>query len=173
MLVTGAGPIGLLAAMMGRQRGLDVHVLDRATDGPKPELVAALGATYHTGPVKKLAQAADVVIECTGAARWSSRSCRPRRRGAITCLTGISSGGRPVTVDVAAINKTMVLENDVIVGSVNANRRHYESAAAALAQADPAWLARLVNRRVPLADWNDALVRRADDVKPVIELAGA
>src|SRR4051812_26149582 len=49
VLVTGAGPIGLLAAMIGVQKGLDVHVLDRVTDGPKPKLVADLGATYHAG----------------------------------------------------------------------------------------------------------------------------
>ena len=49
VLVTGAGPIGLLAALVGTQRGLDVHVLDRIESGPKPELVRALGATYHTG----------------------------------------------------------------------------------------------------------------------------
>jgi NADPH-dependent 2,4-dienoyl-CoA reductase/sulfur reductase-like enzyme len=28
--MAGAGPIGLLAAMVGKQRGLDIHVLDRA-----------------------------------------------------------------------------------------------------------------------------------------------
>ena len=44
VLVTGAGPIGLLAALMGAQRGLEVHVLDRASEGPKPEAVRALGA---------------------------------------------------------------------------------------------------------------------------------
>ncbi len=49
MLVTGAGPIGLLAALIGKQRGLDVHVLDRVDSGAKPDLVRALGATYHSG----------------------------------------------------------------------------------------------------------------------------
>ena len=49
VLVTGAGPIGLLAALLGVQRGLDVHVLDRVTEGAKPQLVADLGATYHSG----------------------------------------------------------------------------------------------------------------------------
>jgi threonine dehydrogenase-like Zn-dependent dehydrogenase len=49
VLVTGAGPIGLMAALMGAQRELDVHVLDRATEGVKPEAVRALGAEYHTG----------------------------------------------------------------------------------------------------------------------------
>src|ERR1700722_10034704 len=48
-LVVGAGPIGLLAALLGVQRGFEVHVLDRVTGGPKPGLVAALGATYHSG----------------------------------------------------------------------------------------------------------------------------
>jgi hypothetical protein len=32
---------------MGRQRGLEVHVLDPAEEGPKPQLMRDLGATYH------------------------------------------------------------------------------------------------------------------------------
>jgi threonine dehydrogenase-like Zn-dependent dehydrogenase len=173
VLVTGAGPIGLLAALMGRQRGLEVHVLDRVAEGPKPQLVKDLGAHYHTGDVKPLAEQADVVIECTGVGALLFDVLQHNRPGCVVCLTGISSGGRSVPVDLAALNKTMVLENDVVFGSVNANRRHYELAAEALAKADPNWLARVVNRRVPLADWKDALKRRPDDVKPVIELAGA
>ena len=50
-LITGAGPIGLLAALLARQRGLETHVVDLVTDGPKPPLVADLGAHYHSGPV--------------------------------------------------------------------------------------------------------------------------
>ncbi len=172
-LVTGAGPIGLLAALMGRQRGLEVDVLDRVTEGPKPQLARDLGARYHTGPVKDLAAEADVVIECTGVGELVFDVIEHTPPGSITCLTGISSGGRPIPVDAAALNKSMVLENDVVFGSVNANRRHYEKAADALAKADPKWLARVVNRRVPLADWKDALTRRKDDVKPVIELASS
>ncbi len=68
VLVTGAGPIGLLAALLGTQKGYDVHVADRVTDGPKPGLVTGLGARYHTDPVASLAASADIVIECTGAA---------------------------------------------------------------------------------------------------------
>ena len=49
VLVTGAGPIGLLAALLAAQRGYEVHVLDRVTEGPKPELVRRLGGTYHGG----------------------------------------------------------------------------------------------------------------------------
>lgn len=78
VLVTGAGPIGLLAALLGTQRNLDVHVLDQVTRGPKPALVAALGATYHHGPANEVAARLqpDVVIEATGWARWCSTCWR-------------------------------------------------------------------------------------------------
>jgi len=173
VLVTGAGPIGLLAALMGRQRGLEVDVLDRLTEGPKPQLVKDLGAHYHTGDVRPLAAEADVVVECTGVGQLVFDIVSKTPPGCVTCLTGISSGGRPIPADFGTLNKTMVLENDVVFGSVNANRRHYEQAADALAKADPGWLGRVVNRGVPLSDWKDALVRRKDDVKPVIQLADA
>ena len=54
VLVTGGGPIGLLAALIGMQYGLDVHVLDHATSGPKPDAVKALGATYHSTSVSDI-----------------------------------------------------------------------------------------------------------------------
>ncbi len=90
--------------------------------------------------------------------------------GGVVCLTGVSSGGHTIVVDEGALNRSMVLENVAVVGSVNANRRHYEAAAVALARADPAWLARLVNRRVPLERWQEALQRDPDDVKVIIEV---
>jgi threonine dehydrogenase-like Zn-dependent dehydrogenase len=170
-LITGAGPIGLLAALMGRQRGLEVHVLDKHIDGPKPQLVKDLGADYHTSHAAKLAADADVIIECTGVGSLLFDVLQHNRPDFVVCLTGISSGGRTVAIDLATINKTMVLQNNVVFGSVNANRRHYVQAADALAKADPKWLARVANRSVPLADWKDALIRRPDDVKPIIKLA--
>ncbi len=83
-LVTGAGPIGLLAAMIGVQYGLDVHVLDRVTEGVKPQLVADLGATYHSGSVAEVGFEPDVIIECTGVGAGDRRLGAPgrlRRRG--------------------------------------------------------------------------------------------
>jgi threonine dehydrogenase-like Zn-dependent dehydrogenase len=73
-------------------------------------------------------------------------------------------------MDAAALNRDMVLENDVVFGAVNANRRHYEAAVAALVRADLGWLERLVTRRVPLDQWASAVERTAADVKTVIEL---
>ncbi len=170
VLVAGAGPIGLLAALLGVQRGLDVHVLDRVTDGPKPDLVADLGATYHSAPDTAPTDA-DVVVECTGVAQVVFDMLGRTASNGIVCLTGVSSGGRSLSVDAGAINRDLVLENDVVFGSVNANRRHYEAAGTALAAADPAWLARLITRRVPLPEFAGALERRPDDVKVVLELA--
>ncbi len=66
VLVTGAGPIGLLAALVGFQHGLEVHVLDRTVSGPKPDPVRALGATYHVGTVSGVGFEPDVIVECTG-----------------------------------------------------------------------------------------------------------
>ena len=170
-LVTGAGPIGLLAALIGVQKGLDVHVLDQVTSGPKPQLVAALGATYHTGAVKDIGDAPDVVIECTGVGALVFDAMEHVGPGGVVCLTGVSSGGRSLDVDAGMLNRSMVLENESVVGSVNANRRHYEAGAQALAAADRNWLERVVSRRVPIDDWAAALERQPDDVKVVIELA--
>ncbi|NKZ00049.1 glucose 1-dehydrogenase [Nocardiopsis alborubida] len=172
LLVTGAGPIGLLAAMIGVQRGLDVHVLDRVEHGVKPELVAALGATYHTGGVAEVAAAGepDVVIEATGASGVILDAMTHNAAYGIVCLTGISSGGRTIDVDAGAINRRLVLENDVLLGSVNANLRHYETAAKALARADRSWLERVITRRLPLERAHEAFEPGGDHVKTVIEL---
>ena len=171
-LVTGAGPIGMLAALLGRQRGLDVHVFDRETEGPKPGLVADLGATYHHGDIDSVTARLlpDVVIEATGVAELVVAAMAGTAAYGIVCLTGVSSGGRTLGVDAGLINREIVLENDAVVGSVNANRRHYEQAAAALAAADRDWLGRLVTRRVPLGDFAEAFQPRPDDVKVVLTL---
>lgn len=171
VLVTGAGPVGLLAALLGMQRGLEVHVLDRVSSGPKPDLVRALGATFHrTETAAELLKnvTPDVVLECTGAAEVVIDVMSANAHGAIVCLLGVSGAGRSLRLDVGALNRSIVLENDVIFGSVNANRRHYELAVKALCAAEPSWLSALITRRVPLARWQEALTKKPDDVKVVI-----
>jgi threonine dehydrogenase-like Zn-dependent dehydrogenase len=169
-VITGAGPIGLLAAMIGAQRGLDVHVFDQVTSGTKPDLVHALGATYHTGRIEHSCPHPDIVIECTGVASVVFDAMEHLGPGGVACLTGVSGGKHALRVDGSMLNRGMVLENQAVVGSVNANRRHYEAAAAALAKADPQWLGGLITRRVPLDHWQEALSRGPDDVKVVIEV---
>jgi threonine dehydrogenase-like Zn-dependent dehydrogenase len=171
VLVTGAGPIGLLAALLGKQRGLEVHVLDRVESGPKPELVRALGATYHAGAVTGIGFQPDIIVECTGVGQVIADSLRAIGSGGILCLTGVGSGGRTTGFSTADVAAEMVLGNNVIVGSVNANKRHWYKAGEALARADRSWLARLITRRERPEDFERALQRQADDIKVVVQFS--
>ena len=171
-LVTGAGPIGLLAAMLGMQLGLDVHVLDRATAGNKPRLVRDLGATYHSGSVTDVGFEPDVIIECTGVGQVVVDSIRQVGAGGVVCLTGVGTGGRTTGLPAADVATEMVLQNNVIVGSVNANRRHFYRAAQALSVANREWLGQLISRRVPPENITDALRRGPDDIKVIVEFGG-
>jgi len=110
------------------------------------------------------------VVEATDAGPVVAQALRGTTRNGIVCLTGVSSGGRPLDFDVGGFNRDLVLENDVVFGTVNANRRHYEAAAEALEAADREWLRGLITRRVPLDRWQEALERRPGDVKVVVEL---
>jgi threonine dehydrogenase-like Zn-dependent dehydrogenase len=111
-----------------------------------------------------------VVIEATGAGPVVLDVLTATGPYGIVCLTGVSSGGHTLHVDAGKVNREVVLENDAVVGSVNANRRHYRQAADALAAADADWLHRLITREVPLADVAGALDRRVGDVKTVVRL---
>jgi threonine dehydrogenase-like Zn-dependent dehydrogenase len=130
-----------------------------------------LGAQYHTGNITSLGLSPDIVLECTGVPQLVFDVMELATANGIVCLTGVSSGGREIKVDLGSLNRGMVLENNVVFGSVNANRRHYESAATALARADREWLSRLINRRVPLHQWQSAYVRQPHDVKVVLDFA--
>jgi threonine dehydrogenase-like Zn-dependent dehydrogenase len=170
-LVTGAGPIGLLAALVARQHGLEVHVLDRVESGLKPTLVRALGATYHTGSVAGLGFQPDVIVECTGVGQVISDSIQAIAPGGVVCLTGVGSGGRTVGLPTADVASNVVLRNNVVVGSVNANKRHWYKAAQVLSRADRSWLSRLITRSVPPQEFMHALHRQPDDIKVVIQFA--
>ena len=173
VLVTGAGPIGLLAALLGRQQGLEVHVLDRAQSGPKPDLVRDLGATYHTGRVPDLPLEPDAIIECTGVGQVIADAIRKVASGGIVCLTGVGSGGGTVADTTADVAATVVLQNHVILGPVNANRRHWYQAGQDLARADRNWLGRLITRRERPESFARALERQPNDIKVVIQFADA
>jgi len=164
-LVTGAGPVGLMAAMIGLQSGLEIHVMDHNEGGPKPRLVRELGATYHTSfqdfeP--------DIVIECTGSPTVISQAVDGSAPGSIVCLTGLGGKLHAASFDVATLNQSMVLGNRVVFGTVNANLRHYHAAARALARAEHGWLEKVITRRVALDDWHAAYEKRPGDVKTVL-----
>ena len=168
VLVTGAGPIGLLATLFATRLGVEVHVLDRATDGPKPGLVGDLGALYHNEGLERIGEQFDVVLECTG--DFDLMMAVPAVTGpnGIVCLAGVTDEGHQVVVN-SDLARNLVLENRTVFGTVNGNRRHYEEAARVLAHTDQTWLGQVVNRRIPLDDWKEAYTRHPDDVKTVIQ----
>jgi threonine dehydrogenase-like Zn-dependent dehydrogenase len=171
VLVTGAGPIGLLGALMGRQLGLEVHVLARTQTGPKPELVRSLGATYHSCSVAEVGFEPDVIMECTGVGQVISEAIATIGASGVVCLTGVGHGGAVPTIPMANVASAAVLKNNLVFGSVNANKRHWYKAGEALARADRAWLSRLITRRERPEHFAKALERRAEDIKVIIQFA--
>jgi threonine dehydrogenase-like Zn-dependent dehydrogenase len=147
-LVTGAGPIGLLAAMVG-----------------------ALGATYHSGPIAGIGFAPDAVIECTGVGKLIAEAVPALAASGVLCLAGVGHGGAVPSGPTADVASSAVLKNNVIFGSVNANKRHWYKGAEALARADRSWLARLVTRRERPEDFARAFQRREDDIKVVVQFS--
>ena len=172
LLVTGAGSVGFLAALFGAQRGLEVHVLDHHDSLPKRRLCEALGADYHVESVADLnGFAPDILMECTGAPSVVRDVLGRTAASGIVCLVGFTAPGHDFDIDVGALNRTMVLNNDTVFGSVNANRMHYETAGEVLAGADKSWLSRLITRREPVEQWTQSLERQPDDIKVIIDFA--
>ena len=169
VLVVGAGPIGLLAALLGVQQGLDVHVLDRVTSGPKPELVSALGAVYHASTLSALDFQPHIIIECTGVPQLILQALVKAAPGAVVCLTGVGSAMAIPDHWNQSLATHLVLNNLVVFGSVNANRRHYYRGAKALARADRSWLEGLITGRVFPDEFDRALARRPEDIKVVLQ----
>jgi glucose 1-dehydrogenase len=171
VLVTGAGPVGLLAALMGAQRGLEVHVLDHHEHRAKRAIVERLGGIYHVDTLANLRFKPDILMECSGAPSVVRDVLGNTAASGIACLVGVTEPGHDFEVDVGALNRTMVLDNKTVFGTVNANKLHYEMAGDALRKADRSWLQALITRREPPEHWTRSLQREPDDIKVIIEFS--
>jgi threonine dehydrogenase-like Zn-dependent dehydrogenase len=112
-----------------------------------------------------------VIIECTGNGRVIADAVSAVAAGGVVCLTGVGTGGALPSLPAADVASQVVLRNNIVVGSVNANKRHWYKAADALARADRSWLSRLITRRERPENFLRALHRDAHDVKVVVEFA--
>lgn len=182
-LVTGAGPIGLLAAAVLRLRGLDVVVYNRSDSTPKVELTQQLGAQFvasgqaEVGPdLAEKYGPFDVAIEATGFSPLAFRLLHTVGTNGVAVLTGVSGGHRTAELPVDHLNLEAVLQNKVLVGTVNADRGNFEQAVedlTAIEQRWPGWLERMITVRPPLERYREAFDRGADDVKAVVDVAAA
>jgi threonine dehydrogenase-like Zn-dependent dehydrogenase len=171
LLVTGAGPVGLLAALMGAQRCLEVHVLDHHEHRTKRELIRRLGGSYHVGTLADVRLKPDIVMECSGAPSVVRDVLGSTAASGIVCLLGITEPGYGFDVDLGALNRAMVLDNSTVFGTVNANRLHYDMAGEALRKADKTWLEAMITRHERIEQWTRSLQRHPDDIKVIVDFS--
>jgi glucose 1-dehydrogenase len=183
-LVAGLGPIGLLAAMALCRRGADVYgldVVDAAT--ARPQWLAAVGGRYIDGRqvrADKLEDAigsVEVIIEATGVAALEFNLLDALGRNGVYVLTGIPGGSRPIDIPGADLIRRLVLNNQAMVGSVNAARDHFQLAVDDLAYARLRWgdlVTRLITHRHTYTDFAAALTSHpTDEIKSVVEWGAA
>ncbi len=178
-IVTGAGPVGILAAVLLRLRGLEVTVVERTDKPARRALLARIGASYAATSVAPLASVAhalgrvDVVIEATGSAAVAFASVAAVTANGAVILTSVTGGGRTLDLPADELNKHIVLDNVLVLGTVNAKSDDFRQGIADLAAAQERWpgfLASLITRRVPLARAAGALEHDPNEIKTVVEM---
>ncbi len=183
-LVAGLGPIGLLAALALRLRGADVYGLDVVdADTARPQWLVQIGGRYvdsHQVPLDKVDDVLgpmDLILEATGVAGLAFNLLDALAPNGIYVLTGIPGGNRPLEIPGAELVRQLVLDNQVMVGSVNAARDHFQMAVDDLALADLRWgghIAKLITHRHPYTEFAAALSQHpADEIKSVLDWATA
>ncbi len=184
-LVLGGGTIGLLATLALRLRGLDVTTYSRR---PHPyrnsRLVEAIGARYVSAADSDLPSAVhrngpfDIVFEGSGAPEMLGPAVGALAPNGVLALFSVTPGARPMEVDLASLNQSMVLGNRVMVGSAAAAWDDYAQAVATLerAEGEPAtsgWLARLITDRIEGLDVDAIAAHLAeghDSIKTTVEI---
>ncbi|HSB80926.1 MAG TPA: glucose 1-dehydrogenase [Candidatus Methylomirabilis sp.] len=181
-LVAGLGPIGLLAGLALRLRGAEVYGLDVVdSDTARPQWLAGIGGHYVDGrtvPVDRLDSVlgpVELILEATGIAALEFNLLDALAPDGIYVLTGIPGGNRPLEIPGAELMRRVVLDNQVLVGSVNAARDHFQMAVNDLAHAHLLWgdhVEKLITRRHPSSEFEVALRQHpAEEIKSVIEWA--
>jgi threonine dehydrogenase-like Zn-dependent dehydrogenase len=181
-VVLGAGPVGLLGAMALVAGGYDTYVYSRGgTAGPRGQVVSDIGATFvaaETTPVAELSAtigSLDVVYEATGASTLAFEVLAALGTNGIFVFTGVPGRRAPVAIDTDLLMRNLVLQNQVVLGSVNASRPDFEAAIADLARFRQRWpraLAALVTGHFPIDAYAGQLLETpAEAIKNVLTLS--
>jgi threonine dehydrogenase-like Zn-dependent dehydrogenase len=179
-LVAGAGPIGILAALVARLRGLAVTVFERTEKPERRSLLARAGVSYAATaqtPLADIARAVgriDLAIEATGAATVAFELMEHLGTNGVLVLTSIPGTEECTQVPTARIARQLVLANALVLGAVNAHRVDFERGARDLEDVEQRWpglLGSLKTRRVGLAQAPEAIVHDARQIKVVVELS--
>lgn len=181
-LVAGLGPIGLLAAVALRLRGAEVWGLDVVdADSARPRWLTHIGGNYVDGRKVDLEKwpegigAMELIFDATGVAKVEFDLLRTLGLNGVYVLTGIPGGARPLEVDAISLIDALVLKNQVMLGSVNAARDHFQLGADDLRHAQLLWgdhINRLITDCHSHDDFASAFGHHgADEIKSVIEWA--
>lgn len=178
-IVAGGGPVGILAATKLRLQGLDVTVVERQRKPEKEALLARIGASYAATsitPLVKIAERSkriDVVIEATGNSGVAFECLRLVGANGAVILTSVTGAMRSLEVPADVINEKLVLNNVLVLGTVNAKSDDFRQGITDLSEAERRWpgfLGALITRRVPLADAARALPHDPSQIKTVVEV---
>jgi threonine dehydrogenase-like Zn-dependent dehydrogenase len=179
-LIAGLGPIGLLAALALRLRGAEVYGLDvMDANSARPQWLTHIGGSYVDGrevppdKVERELGQMDLIFEATGVAALEFNLLDALGKNGVYVLTGIPGGDRPLQLDGAELIRRLVLGNQVMIGSVNASRDHFQMAVDDLVRARLTWgdhVAQLISHHRPYMEFQDALTsHEADEIKVVLE----
>ncbi|MGH7738773.1 MAG: glucose 1-dehydrogenase [bacterium] len=145
-VVLGAGPVGLLGAMLLRSQGFTTFIYSKETlDSPKARLAKQIGATFVSGSTTSLEALAaqvgnvDLVYEATGASRLSYEMMKYLGINGVFIFTGVPGRKAPIEVDTDLLMRDQVLKNQVIFGTVNAGKLDYAKAIADLGVFQKLW----------------------------------
>lgn len=179
-MVLGAGPIGLLAAAVLRARGLRVAVIGREEAADmRARLVKQLGAEYvcvanKTLPdVPKETGYPDIVIEATGVSRVVFDAMEILGPNAVLCLLSVTGGNTMNAEPIDLINQKLVLGNQVVFGSVNANPRHFKQGVKDFVTIEKRWpgvMSKLLTDRIPWQDHKTWFTERGTGIKSTLEI---
>jgi glucose 1-dehydrogenase len=179
-LVAGLGPIGLLAALILRLRGAMVYGLDIVDAGTaRPNWLEGIGGSYVDGrqvPADQMDEKLrpmELIFESTGVAALEFNLLDALGPNGVYVLTGIPGGERPLEIPGAELIRQLVLDNQVMLGSVNAARDHFQMAVDDLAHARLLWgdlPTQLITHHYDHTDFESALHQHnPDEIKSVIE----
>jgi threonine dehydrogenase-like Zn-dependent dehydrogenase len=162
-VVLGAGPVGLLGAMLFRLSGLRTWIYSREEDC---ELAETIGACYvstaeaspgqlaeRTGPI-------DFVYEAMGAPQVAFDVLQRLGANGLFLFTGAPWPDQPLAFDLKQLVLSMVIGNRMVGGTVNAAPAHFDDALAHLGAFEQQWpgaAAKLISARVPIVEFRDAI----------------
>ena len=180
-MVLGAGPVGLLAAAVLRARGLATTVIGRENPADRRAQVARmLGAEYVSTTNLTLADIAnrtgapDIVVEATGQASVAFDAMGILALNGALCLLSVTGGQTTLPEPIDLINRRLVLGNQVVFGSVNANPRHFAMGIKDFARLEkkyPGALAGLLTTRIPWENYDSWFTERGAGIKATLEIA--